>query len=293
MLNIYGSRYKEINVSHKQGIFTGVPASEYHKDPAIGSSSLVEAEKSLLHFNAALTGKKVVTESMSTGTWMHDLCLEQNIKHYAPRPLNEDGSLLRSNSKDYKAWESSLGAGVVPIHPDKYNEMSAILDAFCANKRAMSMMNASTVETSIFTVDPVTGLNIKARPDMMGPGFLIDLKTTSNISRFEYQIFEKMYDVRLVHYAKCIEFATGEKVNSFYFIALEQSAPYGSKIFRLKPADIARAESKWRILMNKVSVGMKGDIWPGYSDDIIEVTRPRFFEEEVITFESTDLGEAV
>lgn len=270
----------------KLGVHSDISAAEYHANQDfIGSSTLTHIDESPRHFYHAWKGPaKEPTAAMQKGTLIHSLLLEQDISQYVPRPVNEKGDLVRSNSKEYAEFLAA-NPGKTPIHPDDYNPMYEMLTAFCENKRAMTMMEGARIEQSVFTKDPETGIQIKARPDIWGPGYLVDLKSTSNMRRFEHQIFEAMYDVRLVHYAKCIEFATGEKIDQFFFVAYESNAPYCSKIFRLKSADVERAEGKWRMFMNQVSVGMKTGKWPAYPDEIQMVTRPRFFEDETVSFE--------
>lgn len=268
------------------GVFKDMSAAEYHASlEFIGSSSLTQMDQSPRHFLNAWTGPKdEPTEAMTRGTLIHSLLLEQDISHYVARPLDEKGNLVRSNTKEYKEFLDA-NPGKTAVHPDIFNPMYEMLTAFTENARAMAMMKDAKIEHSVFAKDPETGLQIKARPDIWGLGYLVDLKSTAQMKRFEHQIFQSMYDVRLVHYAKSIEFATGEKIEQFFFVAYESKAPFCSKVFKLKIADVALAEAKWRSLMNQVSVCKKSNQWPGYSDEVKMVTRPRFFEEENISFE--------
>lgn len=268
------------------GLYPVLAAEEYHKEREfIGSSTLITMDESPKHFQHAWKGPaKDPSAAMIKGTMLHSLLLEQDIANYIGRPLTEKGSLVASNTTQYKEFLAA-NPGKIPVHPDDISEMETMLNAFCENKRAMAMLKDAKIEHSVFTKDPSTGILMKARPDIWLPGGIIDLKSTTDIRKFENQIFRDMYDVRLVHYGKALEFQTGEKIKEYYFIAYGQSAPYCSKIFKLRPSDIEKAESKWRILMNQVSVCMKGDIWPGYDDAIQLVTRPRYFEEETITFD--------
>lgn len=267
------------------GIKPDMPAAEYHAlADFIGSSSLMAMDKSPKHFHHAWTKPTEPTAAMTKGTLIHSLLLEQDISHYVPRPLNEKGDLVRSNSKEYQAFLDA-NPGKTPIHPDDYEPMYEMLTAFCDNKRAMDILKDSRIEHSVFAQDPETGLLLKARPDIWGSSFLADLKSTANIARFERQIFQEMYDVRLAHYAKTIEYATGESLEEFFFIVYESSAPYCSKIFRMKRADMDAAKEKWRMLINQVSVCMKNNAFPGFDDSIQLVERPKFLEAEALTFE--------
>lgn len=268
------------------GIDKNLPADIYHSQPHfIGSSSIVQMDKSPKHFHQAWTQPaSEPSTAQARGTLIHSLLLEQDIARYVRRPLNEKGELVRSNSKEYAAFLAE-NSGKVPTHPDDFDQMYAMLTSYCENSRAMAMMRDSAIEHSVFAQDPETGLLLKARPDIWGLGHLADLKSTSNIRGFERQIFTQMYDVRLAHYAKTIEYATGEALDEFFFIAYESSAPYCSKTFRMKSADMKAAKEKWRQLINQVAVCQKNGAWPGYDDSIQLVEKPQFLELEMISFE--------
>lgn len=263
-----------------------ISADEYHSDRThLASSSLVMIAKSPKHFKYELDSPPAKpTPAQETGTLIHSLLLEQDIDTYVPRPLKENGELVRSNTKEYAAFLEA-NPGKSPIHPNEYNQLYTMLTAFAENKRAMQMLRGAAIEQSVFTADPETGLLVKGRPDIWGKGYLADLKSTSNMERFENQIFGMLYDVRLMHYAKCIEFETGERIREFYFISYEQKAPFDSQIFQLSPGDVSMAEDKWRIFLNQVAVCTKENSWPGYSDMIRVARRPKYLEDESISFE--------
>lgn len=268
------------------GVHKSMPSAEYHSyRDFIGSSSIVKIDESPKHFHHAWQGPaKDPTAPMIKGTLRHSLLLEQDVSHYVARPLTDKGSLVASNTKDYAAFLAA-NPGKTPIHPADYDEMYEILTAFCENTRALAMMKRSQIEYSVFAQDPETGLLLKARPDIWGAGYMADLKTTSNVGAFERQIFQSMYDVRLAHYAKVIEYTTGEMIEEFFFIVVESSAPHCSKIYRMKSADMDAAKAKWRSLVNQVFACTKTGAWPGFADEIHLVEKPKFFADETISFD--------
>jgi hypothetical protein len=266
-------------------IDASMPMPLYHKHPAISSSQLIEMDVSPRHFYHFWKNPQTESsESQKRGTLFHDLLLEQSVEKYVARPLNEKGELVRSNSKEYATFLEA-NPGKVAIHPNDFNEMYSALTAFAENEKAMAMLKDTKIEHSIFCKDPETGVEIKARPDIWGNGFVADLKSTANILKFDNQIFTLSYDVRLVHYAKCIEYATGEKVNRLFFIAFESNAPFQSQIVELTIEQIADAETKWRSLMNRLSVCLKTNSWPGFTEEIRFAKKPKFIANEEISFE--------
>lgn len=272
-------------MSEIAGVHPTMPADTYHEQRKfIGSSSLAKMDLSPRHFYQAWTIPSGPTAAMFKGNLIHSLLLEQDIERFVRRPLNEKGDLVRSNSKEYAAFLAE-NPGKEPVHPDDFDPMYDMLTSFCDNERAMAMMNKSRIEHSVFAQDPESGLLLKARPDIWGSGFISDLKSTSNMRGFNRQIFALMYDVKLAHYAKVIEYATGEVIDQVYYIAHESNAPYCSQIFTLSKDDFKAAKEKWRILLNQISVCSKTGNWPGYSDEIHIAEKPKYFEEMAISFE--------
>jgi len=268
----------------QKGIFPNMPAAEYHADKTfIGSSTLVKKAKSAKHFMDAWTNPEDPTKAQDRGTFFHDLLLEQNVSKYVPRPV-KDGRLVATNTDAYKKFLAE-NEGKTPVHPDDYKDMNEMLTSFCENKKAMHMMKNAQIEASIFTKDPETEIFIKMRADIWGHGYINDLKSCADLTKFHNQIFSLNYDVRIVHYANCVFFHTGERIDNLYFTAFESKAPYWSENYCLSSGDRSAAEDKWRIWMNEIAVCMKDNRWPGPSDTIKMTKRPAYLIDDEISFE--------
>lgn len=269
----------------KTGIFTE-SAETYHKEREhLSSSPLRKMKKSPLHFFDAWRGPaQDSTDEQEKGTATHSLLLEQDIERYARRPQKEDGTLVRSNSKDYAAWLETV-PGKIPVEPEFYDNFYNLLDAFTKNKKAMSILESGEVEKSVYAKDSISGLYIKARPDIWGPGYLADLKSTSNMDLFENQIFALGYDVQAAHYAETVEAATGEKIEEFFFIAVETKSPFASKVFRLSTDHLEDAKRIRRQWITEISACLKDNTWPSYSEEIITVARPNWIDNHAVSFE--------
>ncbi|MEN0060015.1 MAG: PD-(D/E)XK nuclease-like domain-containing protein [Bdellovibrio sp.] len=267
------------------GVFTE-KAEDYHAQKAyVSSSPLRKMRKSPAHFYDAWQGENAeTTHEMEKGTAIHSLLLEQDIWRYVRRPVKEDGSLVRSNSKEYAAFLTTLTPEQVPVEPEFFDNFEAMLDSFVANKKAMEMLNKAKVELSVYAQDPTTMLYVKARPDIWGAGFAADLKSTTNMDSFERNIFALGYDIQAAHYLETIKAATGEEINEFYFIAYEQKSPFGSQIFRLSESDLNRARGQRHLLLSEVAACMKDNSWPSYSDEIREATRPAYMQDDEVSF---------
>lgn len=263
-------------------------ASRYHSHREfIGSSSLKYMALSPKHFFQAWTApeSEVTSEAMKIGNLLHDLLLEQNVDKYCARPLNEKGELVRSNSKEYAAF-LALNPDKTPIHPDLHGNLYNALTAFTENKVAMKMLAGAKIEHSIYATDHESGVKIKARPDIWGPNYLVDLKSTGTLDdSFTRTIFNLQYDFQLAHYAETIKAATGEDIKEFYVIGFERQAPFASRVYRIPREYIEQAKITRRFYLNEIALCIRENAWPSYEQTIIDVVRPKFLEPSTITFD--------
>lgn len=264
------------------------PDTEYHsKNDYISSSPLVEIDKSPLHFFQATYGEgKEATDAMDKGTFIHKIILEQDIAKYVPRPLNEKGELVRSNSKEYTAFLAA-NEGKTAIHPDLFNEANAVLTAAIQHERFMDLFSQSKPEVSFYGQHKKTGLAMKARTDLIANdySFIVDVKSTSDMSRFEKQIFNLNYDIRLIHYLETISASVGQDVDDIYFFAIESSRPFGCKLFKLDEKSIVWAREKWDEWLSEIKVCRLDNSYPGYSQEVTVVSRPPYLRSGGVSFD--------
>lgn len=268
------------------GIFRNEPEEVYHgRREYISSSALPYLDTSPAHFNEYMKNGVEKTDPMERGSFIHKLLLEQDIAKYVPRPLNEDGSLVRSNTKEYKAWLENIG-GKTPLDPTLYNDAMAVLTAALQNKKYAKSFEECEKEVSFYAIDDETGLPMKARTDMVEKNFsyILDLKSTSDVLKFGNQIFYLSYDVRLIHYSEVILRCTGILIDDLRFIAIESKAPYGSINYRLTQGQVAEARMKWRQLMNTISACKADNNWPAFSDEWNEPIKPKNYGTSEVSF---------
>jgi hypothetical protein len=258
---------------------TQEPDEVYHANREfIGSSELRRMEQSPKHFHTAWKGPRDEdsTEAQEIGKFLHSLLLERDITKYVARPVDEKGALVRSNSKEYAAFLAA-NAGKNPIHPDIYNKAKDALASFQENQMIDGLIRNARIENSVYAIDHHSGLKVKARPDIWGPGFIVDLKSTKTVdNHFERAIFANRYDFQLAHYAETIKQATGEIIKDFYILAFERQAPYGMKLFKIPKIYIDQQAEVRKIYLDEIAACQKVGQFPGFKAEIIEVHRPNF-----------------
>lgn len=263
--------------------------SLYHKNREfIGSTELREMSKSPKHFHEAWKNREYSepTAAMVRGSVLHSVLLEQDLSKYVKRPVDDEGKQIAANTKVYKAWLETIG-DKIPVAADLYDDLYKALSAFADNKRAMKLIEGAQIEQSVYAQDHESGLYVKARPDIWKGDVLIDLKTTEEINRqFRNRIFDFGYDFQMGHYSETIRSSGHNRIKDYYIIAFEAVAPFDLKIFRMDLGDIDAAINLRQQYLNEISVCVRQNKFPGYSDDIETVTKPNYMQKnQDLTFE--------
>lgn len=264
----------------KTGIFTDSNET-YHAQEHIGSSSLKQMAVSPGHFLEAWKGPKKESKAFDEGQAVHSVLLEQNLEQFVKRPDGIDG-----RTKDGKAKLEELQAtGKTVLAADIYDSLERRLTTFIESSEAIKAYNNAEIEQSFYAQDPVTGLFIKARPDIYKAGMIADLKTTSNMRFFEKDVFKFGYHIQAGFYSLVTEMVNNIKVREFKFIVQEKSAPYGVRVFTLSEADLNFCKEKARELLNRASVCIKENKFPIYDDVTSEIKIPMWVYESDVFFE--------
>lgn len=253
----------------KIGIFKD-SFDEYNKEPHLRASAVKEMRVSPGHYLEALNSPPKESKAFDEGTATHSVCLEQSFDGFVRRP---DDLNLRTNEGKARLKELESGGKIV-LDQDVYDSLAKRLFTFVSSKMAMGLYAGAEIEHSHYVKDPVSGLHLKARPDIAKPGVIADFKTTSNMERFPRDIWALGYHIQVGFYSIVLELSTGTECNSFYFIAQEKSSPYGVQVFQMDRGAVAFAKQKARELLNQIALCTEEKTFPIYSDTIRQVEIP-------------------
>lgn len=271
----------------KAGVHFEIPEGAYHRDPALGSTSIRDILKSPAKFNEYRHDPLQPTEAMQLGTAVHAKVLD------TPSPV----VVLKFESYRTKAAQKerddALDAGMVPVleSSDKLTVIDAMAEAVLAHRGARDILESATGrEVSLFATDPATGVDIKARFDVYGDT-CGDLKTATDASPhgFAKAVANHRYDVQQEHYQKVRELL-GLGRTPFRFITVESSRPYLVAVHKLDDqweeiGDVWATAGR-RIYRECTDAG----IWPGYGNDIHELHPPMWLiYEHQDRFESQEM----
>lgn len=153
------------------------------------------------------------------------------------------------------------------------------------------ILNGAERETSFYTTDPETGLNVKVRPDAFnisencGVDCIISFKTTSahQIGKFIYDSAKFTYELSEGMYQEVVSHVTGRMFNTTICIMLQTSPPYLPAVFWWNPEDLANGKYKYRHCLSVVKDCYDKRNFPGFdamaqqgSYGIIEMNQPEW-----------------
>jgi hypothetical protein len=242
----------------KPGIYDGITNAAYHRDPALGSTSLKTlATRTPAHWKWE-RDNPVHKDAYDIGTLAHSLILEGDVSlHEVIDVPDKMGNKWKLPANEAKA------NGLIPITPKEWAGIVAMKDAVMAHPLARAAFTGHKPEQSVFWDED--GLALKCRPDAWKPGALIDLKTArdANPNEFGKTAAEYGYHQSAAHYIDGVKAATGEEL-PFHFVLVEKTAPYLVSVVELdwEAVNIGRAlnDRAKRIYRECAESGN----WPGY-----------------------------
>ena len=244
--------------------------AEYFALEALSASGAKLLRKSPLHYMADRQRKRVPTPAMIFGTVVHTLALE---------PEREAFVVKRHNwaSKEGKAEREQLEASGLPILSEADADRAlAIRDALHNDSDVRALLDAADKEQPMLWDQH--GVRCKAKADAIGPGLIVDLKTTLDAGPAEFarSIATFGYFRQAAWYLDGYEATKGLRAKDFVFIAVESQPPYAVALYRLDNASIAagRLEMKRAAAMYRECIA--SGIWPGYSRQVTTLSLPHW-----------------
>lgn len=253
----------------------------YNSEQHLRCSHVKEIVKSPAHFYNAWKAEQKDSKAFDEGRAVHSVLLEQSLDKYIKRPDGIDGRTKEGKAK----LEELSSSGKTVLNADVFDSLYSRLESFTKSTEAMKIYNNAEIEKSFYALDPLSGLHLKARPDIYKPGFIADVKTTSNIAYFEKDIIRYGYHIQAGYYSLVTRLITGVKTKEFIFIAQEKNAPYGIQVFSINEEQLEQLEAKARELVMRVSVCIRENSFPSYDDIKREITLPAFAMNEDTFFE--------
>lgn len=281
----------------EEGIFAGLPASDYHspiKSPGISRSLIVELlQMTAAHVHSVIDGLhvKVETAAMTGGSVFDIMLLEPDkfgdgVSHWTvPAGMNLTTVEGRAWKKDHPKegpnglpyiWAESNASDKASL-----KDMHGMIESLMAHPKIRRIIETSSKQESAFCRDPDTGLMRKVRPDARcfdnsDRIILADLKSTfrggAAVSAWQQHCARMAYHIQDSFYSDVYTDLMDPPF--FVFMVVERKPPYACRIFQLDPAGKKFARDKYKRAMEQFRKCQESGVWPGYDEDIVTVSLP-------------------
>lgn len=268
-------------------IIEHMSSAEYFAADGISKSGLDLIARSPAHFRYA--APRVASRNMEIGTAIHTAILE-------PERFASEYMLLRDvedrRASAYKEAVKVHGSERVLTGPES-DKVAGMQESVWLNTDAAKFLRDSRTRTelSIFTTDPVTGVAVKCRFDALLGVAGLDLKKTQDVRAdvFMRSVWNYRYHVQAAFYADVFEWETGESLDDFQFLAIEEEAPNASKLYRLPHDLIAYGRKLYRADLNTYAACLESGHWPAI-DGSCEVLNPAGWMLAIIENDADESG---
>jgi len=224
------------------GFVAGMPESDYHAEPSISKSGLDLVAKSPAHYRHA--PPKAATPAMKIGTAIHRAVLE-------PERFDMEYEIVDAKDRRQKAYKDAVKEhgeeNVLLGHEAKH--VLAVRRAVHDHPQAGFTVRADGHrELSAFVDDPATGVRVRCRYDLLSAGWALDLKKSRDVfpHGFSKAVGSYRYYVQVAFYSDIYEWITGERLETFWLLAVEDQPPYTPVLYQLDDEAIELGRRHYR-----------------------------------------------
>jgi len=226
------------------GVFAGVPNEVYHASDGISKTNIVDIERSVAHYLMSKERPTQQTDAMLKGSALHDLCLLPDF-YYSNYKISPTKG---KNTIGYKNFVKEYPDNDI-LTPGMANDVQEMKDAVFNNPTMKQVLEADTSlrEVSIWATDPVTGLLLKIRPDLIYNGVIFDLKTTlsPHPKAFIHSVWDYKYQVQAAYYIY-VSSLIGMAMDNFIFLTVGNKPPYLTAIYDLNEELLQEGDAFFR-----------------------------------------------
>jgi exodeoxyribonuclease VIII len=273
----------DLESGNLHGAYKDVPSAEYHSAPAISKSGLDLIHRSPAHYKYAPSREP--SRAMEIGTAIHTAILE-------PERFKSEYILLENvkdrRQSEYKDAVKQVGSERVLVSTEAA-KVQAMQESIYANQQAAMILNMNGFsELSFFAKSPSTGVLCKCRFDFLTAGRIaVDVKKTQDAQAdsFSKSIANYRYYVQQAFYQDVFHWATGQHIEDFLFLAVEEESPNYSKLWRLSAESVTLGRLEYESDLDVYAECKLSDYYPMPNQDIEEISLPSWklsqFENEL------------
>ena len=262
-------------------VILDMPEAEYHARPEVSAHQLMKILECPAKFRDAIDHPPEPTPAMIFGSRFHAALLEplRYGEQYIQAAVKPDCDLrLKINREMADRYNAECAvveaSGKDQISANDYTAIAGMKASCMAHPDIARAVSDSKHEVSIFWVDSETGVEMRARIDMVrfkrdeGRGTLDDVKTTTDASAnaVRKDVGNFNYDMQAAVYID--GFASVMRIEpedvTFSLDCVEKSSPYLCARYTLPALTIALGRAKYRAALNLFTKCKETNDWPSY-----------------------------
>ena len=221
-------------------------------------SRLKHLRRSPLHYRHVLDQGSEDTTSRLTGRALHTAVME-------PHDFDERYPVFDGDRRG-PAWKEFQAAhpGAEILRRVEADAVQAQAAAVRAHPAAGPMLESATHrEHALRWTDPVTGIECKGLLDLVGDGWIADLKGTGDLALFERLAIRDGYHLQLAWYRWGWSVAHGCPPPRALLLPVEVKSPHDVAVYELSPTLLDIATREIRGLLDMLHRCRTLDVWPG------------------------------
>jgi exodeoxyribonuclease VIII len=298
----------------RPGVHFDISNDEYHHGPGISKSGLDLIEISPLHYwekylrprtEEELAEREKQKKHYKLGTALHCAVLEPDTfadRYIVPpedapkRPTVTQLNAKKPSDETVYAigWWSDFDvmlaeSGKTVLTQEEVETCRLVRESALATRIGKRVFSEDGVaEASVYWEDPDTGVLCKCRPDwLLTPNLIpaiLDLKSTRSAHPDEFMrsAWNYNYHVAAAWYLDGFELATGERPDSFMFLAVEKAAPWAVAWYFADEGMIEAGRRQYRKSLNTYADCLGRGEWPGYSEKLLPLSLPKWAEAQLL-----------
>jgi hypothetical protein len=268
----------------------GMPNAAYQRDPVAGGSLSCSGAKALLPPSCPALFKwqrehgRPDKRVFDVGHAAHDRVLGGG-----PPIVVVDAADWRTKAAK-EAADVARASGAVPILKHEDAIVQEMADAIRAHPIASRLLSPDygTVETSLFWRDAETGINCRARLDVLpnrrdGRMIVPDYKSTTNADPAEFANNARKFGYHLQHPFYCDGVRALDLADdvAFLFVNQEKTPPYLVSVTALKTESVEVGAQLVRRARRIYAECQQSGHWPGYSAEVEYVSLPYWYVQRL------------
>jgi exodeoxyribonuclease VIII len=263
------------------GIYSDLSNHDYHSSGAISRSGIMDFLNSPYRYWANYLNpkrpSKETTLAMAFGSAFHTLMLEplrfdeQYIMKPAPVLLKDVGREAYDKHKDVCDYIEKSGKTVLSIN--EWQHLMAMEDSLKSNHEAIMLILDGQMENSYFWTDVHSGLQIKARPDILHYNIIVDLKTCTSAHFKAYQraMIDGGYHIQGAMISDGIYELTGTRIKKVINICIEKTYPYAIAIYFIDESAIEHGHQQYKQALLDMKYCFENNKWASYETQSIGI----------------------